>query len=290
MDIFRSVMLGPDPDNSLPEYWKHNCTTKWFQEHPLLPKLSLAELHMVIPLEVHGDDAELHKRRSFSISTVSSALTTASTWDHKLLLSCFDNSAAGESTSTEIDCWICWGLVCATAGVYLDHDWHGRAFSKDYMPQLFQKAGRRIAGKFRFVFAGHKGDQVYLHKCYKFENYWTSQEVCRACAVPKRQLVGSIFKRSAPFHLKALKDGSSPMGYVHYGPAAAHRSTLFGLLITVDVLIGGPAFCKWPCEALHHGVLHNGEVRRQSMDPNTGICNRAHMGGHLACLGPGNCS
>ncbi|CAE7385157.1 unnamed protein product [Symbiodinium sp. CCMP2592] len=40
-------------------------------------------------------------------------LSRGSTWDHKLLLSCFDNNSAGESTASEIDCWICWGLVCA---------------------------------------------------------------------------------------------------------------------------------------------------------------------------------
>ena len=99
-----------------------------------------------------------------------------------MLLSCFDNSVAGESTATEIDCWICWGLVCAAAGVYLDHDWYGQAFSPDYMPALYAKAGKQIAGPFRFVFAGHKGDQKYLHACYKFENYWTSEEMCRSCA------------------------------------------------------------------------------------------------------------
>lgn len=151
----------------------------------MLSKMSDTELMWTVPLEIHGDDAEMHKRRSFSISTVSSALTGGSTWDHKLLLSCFDNNSAGESTAGEIDCWICWGLACAAAGRYLDHDWHGRKFDADYMPKLAQRAGETIAGNFRFIFAGHKGDQVYLHKCYKFENYWTSQEVCRSCAVTR---------------------------------------------------------------------------------------------------------
>ncbi|CAE7351165.1 unnamed protein product [Symbiodinium sp. CCMP2592] len=173
----------------------------------LIPDWS--ELNFIIPLECHGDDAEMHKRRSFAICTVASALLGPgiATWDHKLLLSCFDNSAAGESTATEIDCWICWGLVCAAAGVYLDHDWYGRPFSPDYMPDLYAKAGKQIAGPFRFVFAGHKGDQKYLHACYKFENYWTSEEMCRSCA--------------------ASKNGSSPMGYVHFGLGAQHRSTIY---------------------------------------------------------------
>ncbi|OLP95623.1 hypothetical protein AK812_SmicGene22238 [Symbiodinium microadriaticum] len=157
LEIFQSIFLGHDADSNLREYWAQNSKSNWFKNHPMLSKLTAAELMYVIPLEVHGDDAELHKRRSFSISTVSSALTTGSTWDHKLLLSCFDNSAAGESTSSEIDCWICWGLVCASAGKYLDHDWHGRKFDETYMPQLAKKAGRSIAGDFRFVFAGHKG-------------------------------------------------------------------------------------------------------------------------------------
>ena len=188
LDIFRSILMGPEPDRSLRDYWQHNSRSTWFLQHPMLSKMRMDELQFVIPLEIHGDDAELHKRRSFSISTVSSALTVGSTWDHKLLLSCFDNGSASESTSTEIDCWICWGLMCATAGIYLDQDWRGRHFSKDYMPELHAKSGTRVAGPFRFVFAGHKGDQVCLHKCYKFENYWTSQEVCRSCGVPRLHL------------------------------------------------------------------------------------------------------
>ena len=184
IELFQSLLLGPEPDKRLSEYWEGNRTTTWFKDHPLLSKLSKDELNFIIPLECHGDDAEMHKRRSFAICTVASALLGAgiATWDHKLLLSCFDNSVAGESTATEIDCWICWGLVCAAAGVYLDHDWYGQAFSPDYMPALYAKAGKQIAGPFRFVFAGHKGDQKYLHACYKFENYWTSEEMCRSCA------------------------------------------------------------------------------------------------------------
>ena len=184
IDLFQSLLLGPEPNKSISQYWEANRTTTWFQEHPLLSKVSKEELNFIIPLECHGDDAEMHKRRSFAICTVASALVGPSiaTWDHKLLLSCFDNSTASESTATEIDCWICWGLVCAAAGTYLDHDWYGRPFSPDYMPALYAKAGKQIAGRFRFVFAGHKGDQKYLHACYKFENYWTSEEVCRACA------------------------------------------------------------------------------------------------------------
>ena len=179
LTLFEHILLGT---SSLEEYWLRNAGTTWFKEHPLLSRLSMAELLRVIPIELHGDDAELHKRRSFSISTVSSALTSGATWEHKLLLSCFDNSSAGDSTASEIDSWHCWGVVCAMAGVYLDHDWYGRKFDENYFPELYAKAGSKVAGDFRFVFAGHKGDQVYLHKCYKFENYWTGQQVCRSCA------------------------------------------------------------------------------------------------------------
>ena len=184
VDLFQSLLLGPEPDKSLSEYWDANRKTTWFKEHSLLSRLSKEQLNFIIPLECHGDDAEMHKRRSFTICTVASALLGPGivTWDHKLLLSCFDSSTAGESTATEIDEWICWGLVSAAAGVYLDHDWHGRQFDGNYMPALYAKAGTPIAGPFRFVFAGHKGDQKYLHACYKYENYWTSEEVCRSCA------------------------------------------------------------------------------------------------------------
>ena len=182
LEIFQSILLGPEPDKSLRLFWEANAETKWFKEHPLLSSMKAPDLQYVIPIEIHRDDAELHKRRSFSISTVSSALTSGATWDHKLLLSCFDNAAAGDSTSMEIDCWICWGLACGAAGVYLDHDWYGKRFDSGYMAELARKAGKPIAGKFRFIFSGHKGDQVYLHKCYKFENHWTGQEVCRSCA------------------------------------------------------------------------------------------------------------
>ena len=290
VEIFQSVLLGPEPDQTLSKFWACNSKTTWFQQHPMLSKLSPDELQWVIPLEEHGDDAELHKRRSFSISTVSSALTVpGSTWDHKLLLSCFDNSMAGESTSTEIDCWICWGLACASAGVYLDHDWHGHQFSASYMPNLYSKAGQRIAGEFRFVFSGHKGDQVYLHKCYKFENYWTGLEVCRSCAVAG---LTYQFTRIKPFPDSAR---CLFLALPRLRRMVHRRWAMFTmarqLCIDPRPLIALACACTHVAcitsEALYHRLLHPPQMRAEPMDLFARLCSRTDLGRHTTCPGPG---
>ena len=57
------------------------------------------DLSKTIPLVIHGDDAESHRRRGFQVTTVASLLTPKkSSWDSRFVLWCLDNSRAVDET------------------------------------------------------------------------------------------------------------------------------------------------------------------------------------------------
>ena len=75
-----------------------------------------------IPLLLHGDDAEVHRRRSFMVLTVGSAVVNANPWESKLLVYVGDNSQCISETYSSLDAWVCWSLVELLCGHYLDVD------------------------------------------------------------------------------------------------------------------------------------------------------------------------
>ena len=88
------------------------------------------DLHRTIPLVLHGDDAESHRRRSFMVVTVGSSVVHASPWDSKLVCYVGDNSQCGDECYSVLDAWVTWSLIELLLGHYLDIDPWGRPFSR----------------------------------------------------------------------------------------------------------------------------------------------------------------
>ena len=147
-------------------------------------------LDRAIPIVVHGDDAECHRRRSFMVLTWGSALVNATPWDSKILTYVGDNSQLGDEAYKVLDAWVAWSLLELMLGHYLDVDPWGQPFNRSlstWIPMrqterdrerkrerererernFFNRAGGRqgpIAGGWRGVFAFHKGDEKYIQK------------------------------------------------------------------------------------------------------------------------------
>ena len=102
---------------------------RWFKKHPYLSKMSAAGLRFIhmhanpvptacqppsmakdndlarcIPIELHGDDADAHRRRSFLITSFQSAVTKGSTMDTIFPIYCLENSQASEHTADLTAC------------------------------------------------------------------------------------------------------------------------------------------------------------------------------------------
>lgn len=83
-----------------------------------------------MPLVLHGDDAECHRRRSFLVLTWGSACVHATPWDSKFVVYVGDNSQFDDECYTALDMWTAWSMVELMLGHWLDVDPWGRPFER----------------------------------------------------------------------------------------------------------------------------------------------------------------
>ena len=153
-----------------------NLIQSWLTSSPH-PKDQDIDLTKVIPLVIHADDAESHRRRSFCISTLASALVGGcSPWDSRMLLYVTDNQHCVDATWDTLDAWVVWSLTELSLGSWLDTDPWGNP-----MPQRQSKAGMPLAGGYRGVLVCHKGDQKYIQRAYHMTGSWVSECICWYC-------------------------------------------------------------------------------------------------------------
>ena len=88
------------------------------------------DLRRTVPILLHGDDAECHRRRSFMVTTWASATVHATPWDSKILIYAGDNSQSNAETYAVLDAWVVWSLVELLLGHYLDVDPWGKPFKR----------------------------------------------------------------------------------------------------------------------------------------------------------------
>ena len=74
----------------------------------------------VFPILVHGDDADVHRRRSYCAVTIGSPLLAGqSSWDCKFLSYIIDTSRAVTETYDTLDSWMVYGLCELQEGRFL---------------------------------------------------------------------------------------------------------------------------------------------------------------------------
>lgn len=173
----------------------------------------------MVPIVVHGDDAESHRRRSFLVTTVGSILTEGSSWDTKLVCYCTDNARCKSECVKTLDQWLAWSLLEMQCGYFLDCDPYGQHFEP-------HDKGRRgpVAGPWRAVMVIHKGDEKYIQKAYQMTNSAVSQQVCFVC--------------------RAEQNGANV--YTTYGHLAPHRSTLLSTQEFITTGCGQQAWTRLP--------------------------------------------
>ncbi|CAJ1459448.1 unnamed protein product [Effrenium voratum] len=173
-------------------------------EQRFLGKEGSTDLSKCVPLAVHGDDAESHRRRSFTITTVSSLLTGGSPWDSRLLIYCMDTARATDSTYDVLDSWVVHSLTELQLGVFLDVDAFGRPW-----PDRPNK-GQPIAGGWRGVICCHKGDEKYLARAYHTNTSWQSKYCCWLCRASRTNpsMLYTLHGRFAPHRATACSTES----------------------------------------------------------------------------------
>lgn len=250
---------------ALEAYWASVKDTEWYQNHPILSspdarigehlfffKSSVAhqngldhvkhrlykdcDTSRCIPLVIHGDDAESHRRRSFLVATIGSLLVSGNMFDTKLVCYVLDNSRSMSTTSATLDCWMTWAVMELQLGVYMDVDPWGR-------PLEWHSNGRSgaIMGGWRAILVCHKGDEKYIQKTYRTSHAAVSKYICVLC--------------------RASNDEATGHGllYTRHGPQAAHRSTILSASEFIRDVAGLATWTTlpgWNVSFIQHDFLH----------------------------------
>lgn len=249
-------------NKALEEFWNSVSNTTWFKQHPCLggdpvtwcvywcvywrhTKFCMSDkiiiiqnqdrdLSKIIPLVIHGDDADSHRRRSFTVTTMGSVtVNKTNLWDCKVLLYCFDTSRGTDLTAATLDMWVCWSLWECQMGVFFDKD----PWDRDFAQHSKGRSGN-ICGPYKAILALHKGDEKYLQKAYRTSHTSVSQNVCMVCRAT------SV---------------SGPLLYTLHGPQAEHRNTLLDGPSFITDVCGIQTWVMlpgWSTEVLGHDWLH----------------------------------
>ena len=205
----------------LESFWRAQQSRDWFLNHPILSDPDLCQnllcaecffvvsfvilsehvcsiahkdvdLSLVFPILCHGDDAESHRRRSFTVTTISSPLMGGkSPWDQGFLVYVMDVNHSLPETIETLDAWVVYGLVELQTGQFMTVDVYGQPCER--------KFSGPVCGPYRGVLYALKGEQKFLQKALKLTTSWTSEKCCMYCgATASGQLVYSAFGEGAP--------------------------------------------------------------------------------------------
>lgn len=156
----------------------------------------------VIPVAIHGDEADSHRRRTFSVLTMSSLTTSGNLFDVKVLCFALDNSQATPQTGWTLEKWIALSLAELQNGVFSELDPWGEPFP---VRKAFDKQrSGQIADGWRCVPAVIKGDEKWIQRTFFTNRSWVSANPCLHCG--------------------ATTAADSPLLYTPFGPSALHRS------------------------------------------------------------------
>lgn len=152
-------------------------------------------------MAIHGDEADSHRRRTFSILTVGSlTVPPGQLFDNKFLVFCLDNSVATPDTASTLEKWVAHSLAELQQGSFSQVDPWGAPF-----PSNYPNRSGDICGGFKCVLAMVKGDEKWHQRTFRTVTSWVSKNPCLHCAASVN---------------------SSRLLYTSFGPNAPHRNTL----------------------------------------------------------------
>ena len=160
---------------------------------------------MCVPLIVHGDDAECHRRRSFTVCSFASVTVgKCSPWENRFLLYCMDGNKCCDETLHGLDTWLMWSFNELMTGTWTDVGPFGETLAN-----RTSRRGLPLAGGYCGILVFHRGDEKYMVKSFNMRVSWVSEQVCWRC--------------------RASRVPTSNDLYTFHGPAAPHRQTFIGL-------------------------------------------------------------
>ena len=144
--------------------------------------IEATDLARCVPIVLHGDDAESHRRRYFTVCSFASVTVGhCSPWENRYVLYCIDGSRTCDASYDGLDSWLAWSFKELMHGEFDDAGPWGEEVKWRRGWQMHQP----LAGGYRGIPCFHRGDEKYLIKAYHFKTNWNSERVCWRCAASR---------------------------------------------------------------------------------------------------------
>lgn len=157
--------VSDDAEAMLRNHWEVVSASSWAQRHPVFKTPNV--LPWTIPCRFHGDDASIKSMtgKKLCIVSVHSEFCVLDALTSRLLsFFIFDDLLIPNVTLAEImEPWV-WSWHVALSGIFPTMDHCGNAFDPTLL--RYKQRGERLAGPYRFAFAGALGDWSFHSKFY----------------------------------------------------------------------------------------------------------------------------
>jgi hypothetical protein len=160
------------PGMTCAEFWNHCATEPWFTAHPAVAR---APLGSTVPIRLHGDEGQGHRKKPVLVMNWSSCLCHGDSWDTRFLICVIPRAACIGMQSAQALCRaVAFSMSCLLDGA-----------EPEQLPAWLRRPGAHkadIAHEMRGAFVGLKGDGKFFKEFIPSKRTYNSNLVCRLCA------------------------------------------------------------------------------------------------------------
>jgi hypothetical protein len=161
------------PGSSCRAFWEECSNEPWFASHPVR---ECAQVATTIPVRLHGDEGQSHRKKPMLVLNWSSALVHGDSWDTRLLITVIPTGkcikAGRTNASAQALCRaVAFSLTCLLDGT-----------EPDALPAWLRRPGAHkaiVAGEMRAAFVGVKGDGKFFKEFFPSIRSYNANRVCR---------------------------------------------------------------------------------------------------------------
>ena len=188
----QSLIGQPGGTDFLPEFWSRMAEEPWVAAHPAMDPLRLCST-CGVPLFIHADETEyVDSQKAYVISI--SGIAHGDPVITKLLVAVLPSDLMHFDDLTNVTlqtvlAFVKWSFEVLLTGVWPLSGYGGAPLagsvgsvrSSRFAGYRVRRAGQPLAGGFFGVFAGIKGDMVWIQDAFGFERYYRCTALCRFC-------------------------------------------------------------------------------------------------------------
>ena len=214
-NLFHHCVVGKGRAEAIRLFWEHSSQHEWVKNHPHLQ--DRAQWPFTIPLWIHGDKTESFQSQKILVLSYMSALVTGCSWSSRYVFAVVPDEFIAPCTLQQL-----LGKFAAELNSL--------------------QAGEPVAGPYRFVYGGSKGDLEFFWQAYALKRYYRCNLLCSRCWASKtsQALLWTDMSETAAWRETTVRTAEFLTNAEHQGEV--------------------PALCGvrgWSADTLHFDIMHN---------------------------------